>query len=445
MDSIKKLQQWDKRYLWHPFTQMQEWEDPLIIVSGKGSYLKDLQGNRYLDGVSSLWVNVHGHRVPEIDQAIRKQLASIGHSTLLGLASPRSIELARKIIQISPKGLTKVFYSDNGSTACEIALKMAYQFWKQTEEKSKRKYFITFSEAYHGDTIGSVSVGGIELFHQVYRSLLFPVIRFPSPYHAQQQGRIKELIEKIEQTLRTRHREIIGVFMEPLIQAAAGMLMHPKGFLKKIRKLCDQYNVLLILDEVATGFGRTGKMFACQHEGVVPDLMAVAKGLSGGYLPLAATLTSSDIYRGFLGNYAQKKTFFHGHTYTGNPLACAAAIANIELFQKNRILKSSVSKIRQLEKGLKKFREIPNVGQIRQCGMMVGIELVKNKKTMRAFQWEEKIGIKVIHEARKRGAILRPLGNVIVLMPPLSIRDHEIRRLLEITYQSIRIVMSDMK
>ncbi|MDP3981912.1 MAG: adenosylmethionine--8-amino-7-oxononanoate transaminase [Chlamydiota bacterium] len=442
---IRKLKSWDKRYLWHPFTQMQDWikEDPLIIDSAKGSKLKDISGKTYIDGISSLWVNVHGHGVAEIDHALRVQLRKLAHSTLLGLGNTASILLAKKIIQIAPKGLSKVFYSDNGSTACEIALKMAYQYWQQSEKKSKRKYFITFSEAYHGDTVGSVSLGGIDLFHQIYKPMLFPVIRLPSPALVDCDGSASTLIKRIKGVLKKRNHEIIGIFMEPLIQGAAGMLTHPIGFLKEIRELCDQYGVLLILDEVATGFGRTGTMFACEQESVSPDIMAIAKGLSGGYLPIAATITTDKVFQAFLGEYADKKTFFHGHTYTGNPLACTAAIASIDLFKKKNILQKLKPKIKWMRDGLKSFHRIPIVGDIRQCGFMVGIELVKTPGV--SFAWEERIGHRVILEARKRGAILRPLGNVVVIMPPLGIELKELRRLLRIVYESIQKVELEIK
>lgn len=420
----KHLLALDKKHLWHPFTQMSDWQanDQLIIERGKGSCLYDTDGNKYLDGVSSLWVTVHGHRKRELNQAIKKQLGKVAHSTLLGLANVPSIELAAELVKIAPKGLSRVFYSDDGSTAVEIALKIAFQYWQQTKSKvrspkSKVK-FVTFVDAYHGDTIGSVSVGGIDLFHKIYKPLLFKSVKVPLGD-----------ADALEHVLKKKNREIAAVIMEPLVQAAAGMLMMPEGFLQKTRQLCTKYNVLLICDEVATGFGRTGKMFACQHEGVAPDLMCVAKGLTGGYLPVAATLTTEKIYKAFLGRPEENKTFFHGHTFTGNPLGCAAALASLKLFKKEKLLENVQKNIRLLEAELLKFNRLEQVKEIRRCGTMVGIELRPDGKP--------RLGHRVILEARKRGAILRPLGDVIILMPPLSITRAELKQLLNITYQSI--------
>ena len=428
----------DKKHLWHPFTQMQDWQanDQLIIEHGKGIYLYDTDGNQYIDGVSSLWVTIHGHQKKELKQAIQKQLSKIAHSTLLGLGNVPATELAQELIKIAPKGLSRVFYSDDGSTAVEIALKIAFQFWQNTKyeilntkqirnNKFKTK-FITFTNAYHGDTIGSVSVGGIDLFHKIYKPLLFKSLKTPMGES-----------QALEELLKKKHQEIAAVIMEPLVQAAAGMLVMPKGFLRKARQLCTKYQVLLICDEVATGFGRTGKMFACEHEGVSPDIMCIAKGLTGGYLPVAATLTTEKIYKAFLGRSEENKTFFHGHTFTGNPLGCAAALASLKLFEKEKLLIKVQKNIRLLKKELPKFYKLDHVGEIRQCGTMVGIELFQDKLKKTPYPAKLRLGHQVILEARKRGAILRPLGDVIVLMPPLSIKQDELKRLLEITYASI--------
>ncbi len=410
------MQNTDKKYLWHPFTQMKDWveNEQLVIEKGKGSYLFDTKGNKYLDGVSSLWVTVHGHRKKEIDAAIKKQIDKISHSTLLGLGSVPSIELAKELVKITPKRLNKVFYSDNGSTAVEVALKIAYQYWRQ----GAKKKFLTLKNAYHGDTIGSVSVGGIDLFHKVYGPLIHKAIQ------------VNPDAKEVEKVLKKQHKEIAAMIIEPMVQGAAGMLLQPKGFLKTVRKLCTKYNVLLICDEVATGFGRTGKMFACEHENISPDIMCLAKGITGGYLPIAATLTSDKIYKAFLGKHEEMKTFFHGHTYTGNPLGCAAALANLEIFKKEKTIQKLQPKIKFLRKELQKFYNIPIVKEIRQCGMMVGIEL-------QGFSYKNRIGHKVILEARKRGLIIRPLGNVIVLMPPLSVSMKELDKILKTTYKSI--------
>jgi adenosylmethionine-8-amino-7-oxononanoate aminotransferase len=437
----------DRKYLWHPFTQMKEWQtDEVVVVEkGEGCYLVDTEGRKYLDGVSSLWCNVHGHRVKELDRAIEKQLKKISHSTFLGLTHPMAIELAEKLVAIAPKGLTRVFYSDSGSEAVEIALKIAFQYWAQKECPGKKK-FARLVNAYHGDTLGSVSVGGIDLFHRIYKPLLFDTFAIPSPYRYRwETGSApekvkKEALEAMEKVLKKHHAELAAFVMEPLMQGAAGMIDQPPGYISRARELTRKYNTLLILDEVATGFGRTGKMFAADHENITPDIMAVAKGITGGYLPLAATLATEEIYGAFLGRHEEFKTFFHGHTYTANPLACAAAIANLELFKKQKTLVKLQPKIRLIKKRLKAFYKLKCVGDIRQCGVMIGIELVRDQKTKEAFDLKEKIGVRVIERARKKGAILRPLGPVIVLMPPLEMTETELDRLLNITYESIKEV-----
>lgn len=442
---IAGLKAKDKKFVWHPFTQMKDYlkEDPLIIEEGDGIYLKDIEGRKYIDGVSSLWTNMFGHKQKAIDQAIGKQLTRIAHSTLLGLANVPAVVLAEKLIQIAPRSLKKVFYSDSGSEAMEIALKIAYQYCRQTG-KHKKKKFLKLGEAYHGDTIGSVSVGGIDLFHRVYKLLLFETIKLPAPFcyrcpYGQTLKKCrKECFVDLEKKIKTHHEVLIGLVMEPVIQGAAGMITHPKGYLKKARELCLKYNILLILDEVATGFGRTGKMFACLQERVKPDIMALAKGISGGYLPLAATLVTQKVYNAFLGDYKEQKTFFHGHTYTGNPLGCAAAIANLDILQKEKVFKKLKEKIIFLSRALRKFHKLEHVGDIRQAGFMVGIELVKDKGSQEEYLWEEKIGIKVCYQVRKYGLILRPLGDVIVLMPPLSISRKELDKMLKITYRAIK-------
>ncbi len=439
----------DKKYIWHPFTQMKDYcnSSPLIIEQGQGSYLYDIAGNRYLDGVSSLWVTVHGHRKKKIDEAIIRQVKKISHSTLLGLSNIPAIKLAEQLLAITPRNLRKVFYSDNGSTAVEIALKIAFQFWQQKSAASKKKKkFISLTHAYHGDTIGSVSVGGIDLFHQVYKPLLFKTLTAPSPYcyrcpfkqSVAQCG--LACLDALEKILKKHNHEIAALVIEPLVQGAAGMIVFPKGYLKACRELCSQYHILMIADEVAVGFGRTGKMFACEHEKVKPDLMALAKGITGGTLPLAATLATEEIYRAFLGEAQDQKTFYHGHTYTGNPVACAAALANLEVFEEENVLKTLQQKIKLLARRLKPFSGLKHVGDIRQCGFMVGIELVQNIRTKKPFALKKKIGHRVILEARRRGVIIRPLGDVIVLMPPLSISAKQLNTLLDVVFESIHIV-----
>jgi len=445
--SVRQLIDWDHRHLWHPFTQMQEWEqeEPLIIERGKGSYLIDTEGKRYLDGSSSIWVNLHGHGHPTLDRAIKGQLDKLAHSSLFGLSNPPAIQLAQALIQIAPKGLTRVFYSDNGSTAVEIALKMAIQYWQQRRpDAGPKQTFLHLKLAYHGDTVGAVSVGNIELFHSRFKSLLFPTLEADPPYCYRCPISLTypscqmACLDPIERILREHHRELAGFIIEPLVQAAAGMLTSPPGYLKRIRELCTKYDVLLIADEVATGFGRTGKMFACQHEGVTPDLMAISKGLTGGYMPLAATLTTDDIYRAFLGKYEDFNTFFHGHSYTGNPLGCAVALANIEVFKKERTLSRLQPKIKTMARLLRPLRRLPHVGDVRQRGFITAIELVEDARAQKPYPLEARMGHRVAMDARHRGLLLRPIGNVMILMPPLSTSLPELRRMIEILHASIK-------
>jgi adenosylmethionine-8-amino-7-oxononanoate aminotransferase len=414
--------QLDHDHLWHPFTQQQGWseEEPLLIERGEGSYLFDGDGRRYIDGTSSLWCNVHGHRHPTIDRAVRDQLGRVAHSTMLGLSHPGAAELAGRLVAIAPAGLTRVFYSDSGSTAAEIALKMAFQYQAQRGgENARRTSFVKLRHAYHGDTIGSVSVGGIDLFHAAYGPLLFET-------HAAEPGDIADL----ERILAAHGAEIAAVIVEPLVQGAAGILVQPSGYLRAVRELCDRHGVLLICDEVATGFGRTGTMFACEQEGVAPDLLCLAKGITGGYLPLAATLTTETVYDGFLGAPEEQRTFFHGHTYTGNPLACAAALANLDVFESERTIACLQPKIELLWERLEEISAMPEVAEVRGRGFMVGIDLGEHEPALRT-------GHRVTLEARRRGAIVRPLGDTVVLVPPLSIVTDDLEALLTIVADSI--------
>lgn len=448
-EEIRDLEKADLECIWHPFTQMQLYrrEKPVIIEKGRGCRLYDIEGNAYLDGVSSLWTNVHGHAKAELDEALKAQTDLIAHSTLLGISSVPAIRFARKLLDVVPSGLTKVFYSDSGSTSVEIALKMAFQYHRQSPKGNPKKTkFLSFVNAYHGDTIGSVSLGGIDLFHEMYRELLFETYKVASPYcyrcpyGLDYPGCKLDCLLGVEKMLDEHHDEIAAVVLEPLVQGAAGMLMQPEGFLRGVRALCDHYGVFLIADEVAVGFGRTGKMFACEHEGVTPDILCLAKGISGGYLPLAATVTSEEIFDGFLGEFVENKTFFHGHTYTGNPLACAVAIASLELFEKERIIENLQPKITFLKNKMAAFKNLSHVGDIRQRGLMVGIELVADRNTREGLPVADRTGHQVILEARKRGVMIRPLGDIIVLMPPLAMSIEELDRLCEATYESIRVV-----
>lgn len=444
-----QLGQWDRTYLWHPFTQMQEWEreEPLIIERGKGVYLIDRAGRKYLDGTSSIWVNLHGHRHRALDRALRDQLGRIAHSTLLGLSNPPAILLARELIRLAPKGLRRVFYSDDGSTAVEAGLKMAVQYWQQHDPTAGPKHlFLHLKLAYHGDTIGAVSVGNIETFHSRFKPLLFPTLEADPPYCYRCPLNLRfpscdiACLDPIEQIMRARGPELAGVIIEPLVQAAAGMITAPPGYLKRIRELCTEHNVLMIADEVATGFGRTGKMFACHHEEVTPDLMAISKGITGGYMPLAATLTTEKVYAAFLGKFEELKTFFHGHSYTGNQLGCAVALANLAVFRKERTLARLRPKIAAMTRLLDSMTSLRHVGDIRQQGFMAGIELVRNKRTKEPYPFEMRVGHRVAQEARRRGLLLRPLGNVIVLMPPLATNVPTLTRMVTLLRQSIEQV-----
>ena len=412
----------DRRVLWHPFTQQQGWsadEPPLVIDRAEGTTVWDADGNAYIDGTSSLWCNVHGHRHPRIDAAVRAQLDKVAHSTLLGLTHEPAIELAERLVDLAPEGLTRVFYSDNGSTANEIALKMAYQFHHQRGEWW-RSGFVCLDSSYHGDTIGSVSVGGIELFHSLYRPLLFETHRAPAGDAA-----------ALEAILAEHGERLAAVIVEPLVQGAAGIRVMPEGYLRAVRDLCDRHGIFLICDEVATGFGRTGTMFACEQEGVAPDFLTVAKGITGGYLPLAATLTSERVYEGFLGAFEEFRTFFHGHTYTGNPLACAAALATLDVFDEERTLERLQPKIRLLGELLDEHvAPLATVREIRRRGFMTGIELTD-------YPVSARMGHRVTLEARARGAMIRPLGDTVVVMPPLAIDARELERLVRITGEAI--------
>ncbi|GAB4484252.1 MAG: adenosylmethionine--8-amino-7-oxononanoate transaminase [Thermodesulfovibrionales bacterium] len=441
----------DRRYLWHPFTQMSEWmrDDPLIITEGRDCFLKDISGRWYLDGVSSLWVNLFGHRRKEIDEALKAQIDRISHTTLLGLSSVPAIELAARLISLtdasfsglSPR-LARVFFSDNGSTAVEVGLKMAFQYWRHRDRQQKQR-FLCLNNAYHGDTLGAVSVGNVAIFHAAFGPLLFQTLTAPSPYCYRCELGLSPgscgiaCAHKAADIIRGHHEELAGFILEPLVQAAGGMITAPPGYLRIVRDACAAHGVLLIADEVATGFGRTGRMFACEHEAVVPDILCLSKGITGGYLPLAATLCTDEIYSAFLGEFRDLKTFFHGHSYTGNPLGCAAALACLGIFAQDRVLESLQPKISLLHGWLQEAANLPHVGDARQCGLMAGVELVRDKPGRVPYDWEEKIGWKAALAARSRGVIIRPLGNVVVIMPPLSISEENLRQMLAVLFDSI--------
>ena len=505
IEENKRLEELDKKYIWHPFTQMKEWTEdkPIIIAEGRDCFLKDIYGRWYLDGVSSLWVNVYGHRKKEIDDAIKEQIDNIAHSTLLGLSSVPAIKLAERLVQLVQKSLgnnqqsnlllpphppltkggtkggeinppfppfskggidgfekegsggdinsslvtrhsslNKVFYSDDGSTSVEVALKMAFQYWKHKGVPGKNT-IVCLNNAYHGDTIGAVSVGGINIFHKAFEPLLFKTYRAPSPYcYRCELGKTcpeceLACLDKLEEIFEAHSNEIAAMIIEPMIQAAGGMITSPPGYLRGVRALCNQYGILMIADEVATGFGRTGRMFACEYEGVMPDLLCLSKGITGGYLPLAVTLATDEIYDVFLGEFRDLKTFFHGHSYTGNPLACVAAVACLDLFEKEHVLENLTGKGEILDKWLKQILSLEHVGDVRNIGLMAGVELVKGKETREPYDWAEKMGWRVANHARDKGVIIRPLGNVVVIMPPLSISEQNLNQLLTVIKEAI--------
>jgi adenosylmethionine---8-amino-7-oxononanoate aminotransferase len=437
----------DRRHLWHPFTQMRDWlaGEPLVIASGDGNWLVDESGRRYLDGVSSLWCNVHGHRHPTIDAAIAAQLERVAHSTMLGLTHAPGAQLAARLVEIAPRGLRRVFYSDAGATAVEIALKLAFQCW-QLRGETQRTRFASLVEAYHGDTLGAVAVGYSEAFHRFHRPLLFDVLRLTPPQVFRQRGMSPDAacaaaIDEASRALREHGASLAALIVEPLVQGAAGMWTHPAEYLAALARLCREVGTLLICDEVATGFGRTGTMFACTQAGVEPDLMCVGKGISGGYLPLAATFASEEVFASFLGPYEDYVTFFHGHTYTGNPLACAAGLASLEVFARERTLDNVGARAAQLEARLARdVAPLAHVGEVRQRGLMVGIELVGDRAARSPYAPAQRIGQRVCELTRRHGVILRPLGNVIVLMPPLSIEPSETDLLVDAVAAAIREV-----
>ncbi|MEO8205337.1 MAG: adenosylmethionine--8-amino-7-oxononanoate transaminase [Chthoniobacterales bacterium] len=426
------LEEAEKRHLWHPFTQMKAWcaadHHPVILDRGEGAHLWDIEGNKYIDGNSSIWTNCHGHNHPKINQAIADQLQKVAHVSFLGSTNAPAIQLAERLVRLFPPNtLSRVFYSDDGSTAVEVAIKMALQYW-QLANQPERKNFLSFQGAYHGDTTGASSLGNIGTFHDRYHALHFPVRHVAG---------MEELRALDSQTLRG----IAAIIIEPLIQGAAGMRLWPHGMLKELRKWCDDTGTLLIFDEVLTGFGRTGTLFACQQEGVLPDFLALAKGITGGYLPLAVTLTTEAIFEAFLGEYDELKTFFYGHSYCGNPLGCAAALASLQIFEDDNMLEKLQGKIALMQKLLNALSVHPHVGEIRQCGFMAGIDIVKEKAM--PFPWQEQTGNRVCVAARKHGLLTRPILDTVVLMPPYCIRDEDLEHAIQAIHRAISEVCGE--
>ena len=443
--SHERIRQLDHAYLWHPFTPMQAWfeEDPVVIVRGDGNELIGDDGRRYLDGVSSLWCNVHGHNHPELNAAITAQLGQIAHTTLLGLTNIPAVQLAERLVELSPPGLTRVFYSDSGATAEEAALKMALQYWHLSGKPNKTR-FASLVQAYHGDTLGAVGVGYSETFHRFFKPVLADALRLTPPHVRRWRDRLSHdealdlAMGEARDSIAREADRLAAVVVEPLMQGAAGMWPHPPDYLRALREATTEAGVLLVCDEVATGFGRTGTMFACEQAGVAPDLLCVAKGITGGYLPLAATLATERVHDAFLGPPAAGRTFYHGHTYTGNPLGCAAALASLDIFERERTLDRLGPKTHRLEQLLvRHVALLPHVADVRQRGVMVGIELAADATARRPYPAADRTGARVVLEARRRGVIVRPLGDVVVLMPPLSITADEIERLVTVVRDAI--------
>lgn len=446
LPSRRELERWDREVVWHAFTQMAEYE-PLLIERGQGCRLFDIDGREYIDAVSSLWCNLHGHCHPRIDAALTDQLARLSHTTSLGASNSITVRLAKRLTEIAPAGLNHVFFSDDGATAVEVALKMAFQYWRQRpDSRPEKTSYLALSDAYHGDTLGGVSVGGVARFHDLFAPLLFDVTRVPAPRRDRlppgvtTESVLDYYLGQLEAALAEHHARLAALVIEPLVQCAAGMLMHPAGYLRGARELCRRYEVLLIADEVAVGFGRTGRMFACEHENVSPDFLCLAKGLTGGYLPMAATLATDEIWRAFLGRHEESRQFFHGHTYGGNPLAAAVALASLDVFESERVLERLPAKVARLAEQLARLAELPHVGDVRQCGLIGAVELVADRDSRQPFDWRERRGWQVCQHARGQGVLLRPLGDVIVIMPPLAVTPEQIDKIAAAVTSGIRAI-----
>ncbi len=420
----------DLEVIWHPCTQMKDHETlPLIPVkSGKGVYLYDFEGNAYIDAVSSWWVNLFGHANEHINAKIKTQLDTLEHVLLAGFTHEPAVELAHKLVNLTPKTLQKVFYVDNGSSAVEAALKMSYHYHLNKGEC--KPVFLSLSNSYHGETIGALSVGDVALYKETYEPLLIANEQVPVPKDQSIEASV-EALEGLENVLKEKSDKVAALIIEPLIQGAGGMHMYHPAYLKGARELTEQYNVHLIADEIMTGFGRTGKMFACEHAQISPDFMTLSKGLTGGYLPLSVVMTSDDVYTAFYCDYNEHKAFLHSHSYTGNPLACAAALATLEIFEENDILGENEKKQHYIKDKLQKFASLPNVKEIRQQGMVTAIEL-------EGYDAKERIGLKIYEYALTQGVLLRPLGHVIYFMPPYVISYEEIDTMIEVAYRGIQ-------
>jgi adenosylmethionine---8-amino-7-oxononanoate aminotransferase len=437
----------DRAHVWHPCTQQKDHETlpPIPVARGEGVYLIDVDGNRYIDGVSSWWVNLFGHNHPRLNRALIDQAGRIAHHIFAGFTHEPAVELAHRLCRLAPPGLNKVFFADNGSAAVEVALKMSFQYWQQTGKPQKCR-FVSLTDAYHGETLGALSVGGCDLYREIYRPILLEGFQvqgpdcYRCPYGLHRDHCQAECFEHLERQVTAAQEQIAAVIIEPLIQGAAGMRIYPPVFLKKLRALCDACSVHYIADEIAVGFGRTGRMFANEHAGVSPDLLCLSKGITGGYLPLSVTLTTDAIYDAFYDDYVAQKAFLHSHSYTGNPLACALAVEVLKIFEEEDVLAGLHPKMALLQEQAARFESLPHVGEFRRCGMVAAVEMVQERQSRTPYPWQQRRGLEVYRQALVRGALLRPLGNIIYFMPPLTITEVELQTLLDIAFEAIAAV-----
>lgn len=440
----------DLGVLWHPCTQMKdhEWLPLVPIRRGKGVWLEDFEGRRYLDAVSSWWVNLFGHANPRINAAVREQLDELEHVILAGFSHAPAVELAERLVEAAPAGLSRCFYADNGSSAVEVALKMSYHYWRNLGRGGKRK-FVTLSNSYHGETLGALAVGDVALYKETYKPLLMEAITVPSPDCWQREPGVdweahsRAMFAHMEATLAEHADEVAAVIVEPLVQCAGGMRMYHPVYLSLLREACGRHDVHLIADEIAVGFGRTGTLFACEQAGVTPDFLCLSKGLTGGYLPLAAVLTTDTVYQAFYDDYQRLTAFLHSHSYTGNPLACRAALATLDIFRDEPVLARNRELAAAMYDAVRPLEDHPNVGEIRQTGMILAIELVRERAGKVPFDWRERRGLKVYQHALSRGVLLRPLGNVVYFMPPYVISEPEIALLGEVAREGIALAVRD--
>ncbi|KHD36106.1 adenosylmethionine-8-amino-7-oxononanoate aminotransferase [Clostridium acetobutylicum] len=442
---MKDIERDDLKYIWHPCTQMKDYEKmpPIVIEKGEGCYLYDVNGNSYLDCISSWWTNIFGHSNKRINKAIEKQLNEIEHVIFAHFSNKPAVEFSKSLIKIAPEGLDKIFFSDNGSSAVEIALKMSFQYYQQTGKVKKTK-FAALTNAYHGETIGALSVGDLDLYSKIYKPLLIDTLRIQGPdcyrckYNKERHSCEAECFEEMEKSLKKHNSELCAIIIEPMIQGAAGMKMYSPKYLKKLRYACDYYDISLIFDEIAVGFGRTGKMFACENADISPDIMCLSKGISAGYMPMSVVLTTSKIYNAFYDDYVNLKAFIHSHTYAGNALACAAAIESLKIFKEESIIEKNIGKSKLIEKLTKnRARNNKFIGDIRSLGMVTAIELVKDKNTKESFDWKSRVGYGIYKIALKKGLLLRPIGDVLYFMPPYSIGEKDIEFMVEKCFESI--------